>query len=374
MDAKYLLGSAFALLMLPCTMASADDEESSIDLDQLEETSFLAEGAEPDSIFGDYADHLIAPPETRQPFWYAGAEVSVLDIHARSGGLITLSQSDTTAPGVSTAAYMDGNGLESIGFAPRMLLGRKFGPNWAIQGRYWSLSKSLTHSPDGNPNIPSTGENFSTTYEIDQFQAYLIDLEAVYSLTYDEWQLDTFLGARHASYNTESLIHTFGVFTTGNFTNLLLSNGNGFDGTGATFGFTIRRPLYFPHTYAFFSARGSAMQGHTDSYGRSAGAVASSPSAPLVGAATVRREDADAELYIGEFQLGVEWEYRLKCLPAYVFLRTSYEYQDWNIMGKPTGGAGFGGTIGELTTNSFASAGLGDIQLQGVTFATGLTW
>ncbi|MFO1008097.1 MAG: hypothetical protein U0929_19210 [Planctomycetaceae bacterium] len=32
------------------------------------------------------------------------------------------------------------------------------------------------------------------------------------------------------------------------------------------------------------------------------------------------------------------------------------------------------GTIGELTTNSFASAGLGDTQLQGVTFATGLTW
>lgn len=374
MDAKYLLGSAFALLMLPCTIASADEEEAAIDTDQLEETSFLAESTEPDSIFGDYEGLLFAPPETRQPFWYAGLEVSVLDIKARSGGLITLSQSDTTAPGVATAAYRDGDGLDGIGFAPRILIGRKFGPNWAVQGRYWSLDKSVTHSPDGNPSIPPSGTNFSTTYETDQFQAYLIDIEAVRSFTYDEWQLDAFVGARHGSYTTGSLIHTFGVFTTGNFTNLILSNGNGFDGTGVTYGFTIRRPLFFPHTYAFFSARGSAMEGQTDSFGRSAGAVASSPSAPLVGAATVSRNNSDANLYIGEFQLGLECEYRLRCLPAYVFLRTSYEYQDWNIVGRPTGGAGFGGTIGELTTNSFASAGLGDTQLQGVTFATGLTW
>jgi hypothetical protein len=102
--------------------------------------------------------------------------------------------------------------------------------------------------------------------------------------------------------------------------------------------------------------------------------VASSPSAPLVGAATVTRNNAKSDLQIAEIQVGVEWDYALECIPANFFFRTAYEYQDWNIVGPPTGGAGFGGTIGELTTNSFSAAGLGDMQLNGLTFATGLTW
>jgi hypothetical protein len=48
--------------------------------------------------------------------------------------------------------------------------------------------------------------------------------------------------------------------------------------------------------------------------------------------------------------------------------------QNWDFDAPPTGGAGFGGTIGELTTNSFASAGIGGLILEGVTFSTGLTW
>jgi hypothetical protein len=116
------------------------------------------------------------------------------------------------------------------------------------------------------------------------------------------------------------------------------------------------------------------LSGHSDSYGRSAGAIASSPSSPLIGAATVTRNNADSDLYMFETQLGIEWNYGLRCLPANYFFRTAYEYQDWNIVGPPTGGAGFGGTIGELTTNSFSSAGLGDMQLHGIAFATGLTW
>jgi hypothetical protein len=56
------------------------------------------------------------------------------------------------------------------------------------------------------------------------------------------------------------------------------------------------------------------------------------------------------------------------------FVRGGYEFQNWDIDAPPTGGAGFGGTIGELTTNSFASAGIGHMQLNGLSFATGLTW
>jgi hypothetical protein len=58
-------------------------------------------------------------------------------------------------------------------------------------------------------------------------------------------------------------------------------------------------------------------------------------------------------------------------IPATFFFRTSHELQNWDIDGKPTGGAGFGGTIGEKTNNSFASAGIGGMILQGVSLGTG---
>ena len=116
------------------------------------------------------------------------------------------------------------------------------------------------------------------------------------------------------------------------------------------------------------------MWGHTDSFGRAAGAVASSPSAPLVGAATVTRNNADGGLVIWELQTGLQCELKLRRYPATAFFRVAFEYQNWNTIGPPTGGAGFGGTIGTLTTNSFSSARLGDTELVGGTVATGFTW
>ena len=80
------------------------------------------------------------------------------------------------------------------------------------------------------------------------------------------------------------------------------------------------------------------------------------------------------ELGIFELQAGLELECPLQDMPANFFFRTAYEYQKWDIDGLPTGGAGFGGTIGELTTNSFASAGLGGMTLHGISIGTGLTW
>jgi hypothetical protein len=119
--------------------------------------------------------------------------------------------------------------------------------------------------------------------------------------------------------------------------------------------------------------RGSYLGGHTTSFGRSDGTVASSPSAPLVGAATVTRADTDAELDIWEYQVGLQMDFPLRFVPANAFFRTALEYQKWDVDGPPTCG-GFGGTIGELTTNSFASAGIGGANLVGLAVGAGFTW
>ncbi len=164
------------------------------------------------------------------------------------------------------------------------------------------------------------------------------------------------------------------MFTTGNFVNLTLQNGFNFNGEGGTSAIYVRRQIGDSPLSFFGSFRGSYLGGRTDSFGRADGTVASSPSAPLVGAATVTRNNADGELDIFEYQAGLQLDVRLRALPVDAFFRTAFEYQNWDIDAPPTGGAGFGGTIGELTTNSFASAGIGAAHLYGLTVGTGFTW
>ncbi len=305
--------------------------------------------------------------------WYAGSEITMVSVKAPTGGVITASFSDTTAPGVATASTRN-SGFDNFTYAPRFWVGRQIGERWSVQARYWQLEGSVNQPPRSNPAIADVGTNFATRYDLNSVELYTFDLEAVRRFTPGVWKVDGILGARHASYNSFASSTTFGVFTTGNFINLLLSNGSSFDGTGLTTGLTGRRSIGNTCASLFVSGRGSYMWGHTDSFGRVAGTVASSPSAPLVGAATVTRNNADATANIVEMQLGVQWDFELRCIPATAFFRSAFECQYWKLNGPPTGGAGFGGTIGELTTNSFSSADLGEARLFGAVLGCGLNW
>jgi hypothetical protein len=310
-------------------------------------------------------------------FLYAGTEFSYMHARTQTGGIITASFSDTTAPGVSTQAFVQRDGANGWDNGTRFWVGAQLSDAWAVQGRHWSMSMNKLGFPNSNPNIPDTGANFATFEVGNTMEAYTIDVEAVRSWWCDDlggWKTDMFIGARNAHFVSRMDFLAFGVFTTGNFVNLTLQNGSKFDGSGVTYGGAVRHQIGNSHAHFFTSLRGSTLYGHSDSFGRSDGTVASSPSAPLVGAATVTRANADARMYIIELQTGIQWEFALQQLPANFFFRAAYELQNWDFDAPPTGGAGFGGTIGEITTNSFASAGIGGLILEGITFGTGLTW
>jgi hypothetical protein len=308
----------------------------------------------------------------RGPRWFAGTEVTFLGIDVRTGGRVTLSFDDSDTAGTELA-ILDGNGMEDFGYAPRIWLGRNFGDRWGAVVRYWNLTDHAASAP---ALVPGTTElpNFATTTNADKVELETLDIEGIRTFTPGRWKIDGSMGARYASISTESAVTAFGVVTSGNFVNMLLSNGSSFTGAGLTGGMTFRRPIGNSCAHLFLSGRGSAMWGHSDSFGRAAGAVASSPSSPLVGAATVTRNNAVASATIAEFQVGVQLEFQLHPWPMHAFLRTAFESQHWNIDGPPTGGAGFGGTINDLTTNSFSSAGLPDAKLYGLSLATGFTW
>ena len=118
----------------------------------------------------------------------------------------------------------------------------------------------------------------------------------------------------------------------------------------------IRAKLGYEITPALlaFVTGGVAIGRSPDYFSASAsGFIASSPSAPLVGAATVSRGDLEQTLYGYSIGGGLEAK-----LSRHFRLRTEYIYDDYgSFETKPIGGAGFGGTIGNLTTNSFVSTG-----------------
>jgi hypothetical protein len=105
-------------------------------------------------------------------------------------------------------------------------------------------------------------------------------------------------------------------------------------------------------------------------------AVASAGS--VNGASTV----ANDTMFIGEIQLGLEWDYALRCLPANAFCRLAVEYQRWSTgtgYSQANSFAGSGidnsGTITQATLgDAFAVADAPELDLVGLAVSTGLTW
>ncbi len=314
------------------------------------------------------------------PHWFGGVEATFLKLIVDNDALITLSLDEAGTPGTD-ASFRTGQGISTFTTAPRIFLGRKFGDNWGVQARYFEMNEQLERRPTTTPGIVEQA-NFGTYREVDRAGLYALDLEVLRTFRPGLWTVDGTLGARHAELSGAADLSVYGVFTTGNFVNLQYGNFFKFDGTGVTGSLTGKRAIPWQYANLYLGARASSLWGRSDSRAYAAGTVASSPSAPLVGAATVSRNDALATMTIGEIQVGIEWDIPLQNLPFNFFFKAGLEYQHWQVDAPPTGGAGFGGTIGTLTTNSFSSAASGppanrlnpDAQLYGLVLSMGLTW
>ena len=380
----FALCGAFALSLLMAGIGTADDLLTYADIrptdaasgtlnDTADEPLAAAAAESPaDALSAGSADCYSHSCYEREPFWFVSAEMLFMDVSAETGGRINLSFDDNTTPGTEIS-FLSGTGLYNEVAAPRLTLGCQFGEKWGMVARYFSLTDNTNEFPRLTPGTTPM-PTFGTYFELDSVKMHTIDLEAVRSFSPGKTKIDATIGARQAAIDVDSQLMGFGVITSGNFANLTLSNGCAFDGAGLTSALMLRRQIGDSPFSLFAGGRGSKLWGHSDSYGRSVGSVASSPSAPLIGAATVTRNNAEADLIIWEAQVGGQLEFELKCIPAVAFLRVALEYQNWDINGLPTGGAGFGGTIGDLTTNSFSRAGLGDTELKGLAVATGFTW
>jgi opacity protein-like surface antigen len=222
-----------------------------------------------------------------------GASVSKTNLNFR-GGNSTMNLSDTTAPGVAT----------------------------------------LTYHPPLNHTLNATGTFLSAGVRL-QLDQFVIGLD-----------IDRHFGVRKSmTPGPSQLDGMFGVFTTGNFVNLGLNSFGGFELLGHTrgvFGVAVSP------TVMIFGTAGVAHANLLRTGVSASGTVASSPSAPLVGAATVSRSSPDRHGPSFGFGMDVKVTDNLVARFEYIYDRFNFPL---------IGGAGFGGTIGELTTNTFISAG-----------------
>ena len=99
----------------------------------------------------------------------------------------------------------------------------------------------------------------------------------------------------------------------------------------------------------FFGRRRSTLEGDSDSFGRVVGTAASSPN-------PTRNIVTQTDLEMGENRYGIQADFGAPGTRFRSYARLAYETMKWELSGPPTGGAGFGGTVGNLQVNSFTSA------------------
>jgi hypothetical protein len=324
------------------------------------------------------------PPQPRL-FWSTGIEATFLSPDLNSDGVsVTVEEIDEDRHDVCTTLSDD---VDDFYVSPRIWLGVQ-GCCWGANLRYWHLQAS-----EGafDPSIGSLGTwdafdcgtpdfGFMTCSSL---EAYTIDLELTRRFCLNDCAMQAAVGLRHAE-----IEHSEGLWALANADEGLLTGfarANRLSrGTGLMFGLYGRKPV-FPCScvHWFYNARWSALWGPTQTSVETFASVQTiadpniSGSAASVNAAYTNVDDT---LFIGEIQLGLEWDYCLQCVPANAFFRAALEYQRWD------GGKGWsqsqsfaGATIvGQVDPTSVitadAAASAPQMDLIGISLATGLTW
>ncbi len=335
----------------------------------------------PRDEFGSaYCEPSCPPPPPL--FWVAGVEASFLwpSLNSEDGAVFEFEDEENESE-VSHSTFSDG--IDSMYLTPRIWVGVQ-GCAWGTNLRYWHLrasegsfdpqldeSNDWDHSDWDWDKSPDTG-----FFANNCFDAYTIDLEVNRRFCVHDCAMQASFGVRHGSIQHHESVVGTALGDDSRFISYARSDRYS-RGTGVVMGLYGRKPL-FPCScvHWFYNARWSALWGPTSTSVETFAAVmADGSSAGSVNGASTYVDDT---LIIGEIQLGLEWDYALRCLPANAFFRAAVEYQRWD------GGKGYSesGSFASYTdsddftgeVSAFTSAAEPQMDLFGVTLGTGLTW
>ena len=272
--------------------------------------------------------------------------------------------------GARTISDDNGGVVGGLFITPRIALGYQ-GECWGVQARYWRMNE------DNERLTPSTLTSL-TGQSIDSlFKAETFDIEATRMLCWRDTTNQLAFGLRYAQ--LEQATNLAVVRETGTpgvdlqvFSGNALSR-NEFSGIGPTLGLAGIKPLPCRNFSLFYNVRGSFLWDNdaVDEVQTRASNLGNGASGDY------GRTQADATMFIGEIQLGTQWNFQLCHSCADAFVRLAVEYQYWSTS-----------HTGRVLTDSYApdplytdnfghasaSAGSARVDLIGFTVATGITW
>lgn len=330
--------------------------------------------------------------EPRRPLsWIMGVEATWLhpDLNDRPP---TLSVDDFTFDRFNTFSANSAD-VNSFYISPRIWLGIQ-GCQWGTVVRYWHMQAAEFNYDsffDKNGTYDS-GIADASYFASGRLDAYTIDWELTRRFCVHDCQMMLSGGVRYALIQSDQsvtgLAQTLANAADDETTILLSGYGRGdslFRGTGLVLGLNGSQPL-FPCSCVqlFWNLRGSVMWGQTDTSAETFANVESFDPAGAGAAASVNGASTSLndDLWIGEVQLGLQWDYCLRCIPARSFVRCAVEYQRWegakgfSEAGSAASGAVFesGVPVTAADIETLASAGAPKLDLIGLTIGAGLTW
>jgi hypothetical protein len=340
---------------------------------------------------GDMPEYLsgeeCCPDPCCQPrlMWVGGVEATFLVPDLNSDGVtFAVEEFDTDRADFCDSQDTD---VDSMYVAPRIWLGIQ-GCCWGANVRYWHLQASEgTYDPSiggiGSWDDYDCGRPDLGYFTCNRLEAYTVDLEITRRFCIHDCWMQAAFGVRHAEIQNNESITGLALTDAGLLNGFARANRYS-RGTGIMMGLYGRKPI-FPCSCVnwFYNARWSAMWGPTQTSAETFAAASAVDDDFVASAASVNGAytTIDDTLFMGEIQLGLEWNYALCCMPANAFFRMAIEYQRWD------GGDGFSGansfagievddgmsTVASLVGTN-ASAQEPQMDLLGFTIGTGLTW
>ena len=296
--------------------------------------------------------------------WVAGTEVTFLAPSFRGSSVST-----TLTDGVGTTYNAaSNNSYNNFTYAPRLWLGKQ-GECWGFMTRFWYLSDSnAVINPYGANGLNNGLSSFN------RLKAYTIDLEAQRMFTQcDGGRCFLTFGARYASLTSSSLYNPVATLAGPDFVSASAGTSGCFNGMGLTTAFYGYKPICCSDFSVFYSVRNSIIFGNSESQATTSAAAANG----LGSTATVNSAIANGSntMYIGEIQLGVQWNHQFKCLPMNGFFRIAGEYQVWDVANSTSANSvSVAGIAPTTTASATAHSGNMDLSFLGFAVATGCTW
>jgi hypothetical protein len=285
--------------------------------------------------------------------WVAAAEAVWLGPRIKNQSL--LSEAGTTGADPVSMQTGGSSTVDHFYITPRVSLGYQW-DCWGVQARYWKI--------DTTGFVPESSDSGAF------FDAQTFDFEATRAFCWRDTQNQFSFGLRYADYNVISGVYVPNllVFSTDRFSGIALGD-NRISGVGPTLGLNGLKPIRSSNINVYYGLRGSLIGDNS---------AMNYTKASVIHNAT-RQDSIDMNneygyLFIGEAQLGVQWNFELVEHLAKGFFRLGFEYQYWGINDMTPAFSTTSLTSGGITARTTASADNAKCDLYGLSMGMGFTW